>query len=100
MKAPVALSLTYLVLIVGLEILEKSLLGGNLGPGKKYLAPPPKIPRRHPSRLPPPFSWETQPPLLGFSIKKPTPLLPGALDSPFPSPEKKKIKNIRNAHQV
>ena len=41
-----------------------SKLGGNFGPEKKYLAPPPKFPTDtlH-ARGPPPLSWETPPPL-------------------------------------
>ena len=54
--------------------------------------------RHPPGPLTPP---PERPPLLGFSLKKSTPPLPKALfDSPFPLPEQKKIKNIRNVHQA
>ena len=71
-------------------------LGGPFGPEKKNLAPPP-IPQftTHtlPAPSPPPPSWETLPPFLGFSIKNrpPPPCRPGL---PL-----QKIKNIRNVHQ-
>ena len=61
-------------------------LGGNFGPEKKYVTPPPAPPNishKHPS---PPHPPRNPPPLLGFSSKISPPLLPGASDSPFPSP--------------
>ena len=78
-------------------------LGGHFGPEKKYLAPPPPpIPQFAADTLPPPRpspSWRP-PPLVEFSIKnRPPPHLPAPRSPPFPSPEQKKIKNIRNVHQ-
>ena len=59
---------------------------------RKIFSPP------GPSPPPPPGN---PPPLLGFSIKIETPPpRPGASDSPFRLPKQKKIKNIRNVHQV
>ena len=83
-------------------VLNKDRLGGDFGPEKKYLAPPPhpnspQTPSRPAPRLPPP-TRETPPP--GIFHKKSPPPPPGASHSPFPSPEQKKIKNIRNVHQV
>ena len=76
---------------------------GISAPKKKNLAPPPPNSPQTPSRPlpppPPPPAGETPP--LGFSMQNRPPLPPGPLGSPFPSPEqKKKIKNIRNVHQV
>ena len=74
-----------------------TLLGGRFGLEKKNIAPQ-KIPQFHlpgPSAPPPPGN---PPPFLGFSIINQPPPAPGA-DSPFPLPEQKKIKNIRNVHQ-
>ena len=73
-------------------------------PGKKYSAPPPPLkfpadtllaPQAASSsgRTPPPPSWDFQ----KKKKKKTSPLL--ALECPFPSPEQRKIKNIRNVHQ-
>ena len=75
-------------------------LGGHFGPEKKYLVPPPKLPKsaQTPSRPLGP-SWRP-PPLVGFSIKNLPPPLPAPSDSPFPVPQQKKIKNIRNVRQV
>ena len=77
-----------------------STLGGNFGPEKKYLAPPPQFPANTlPAPRPPGPHPPGRPPPLGFSIKISPPDPPGASDSAFPSPEQKKIKNIRNVHQ-
>ena len=73
-------------------------LGGHFGPEKKYLAPPPpKTFLETASWPPPPISWETPPP--GIFNNKPTPAPSWRLGLPFPAPEQKKIKNIRNVHQ-
>ena len=70
-------------------------LGGNFGAEKKYLAPPaPQFPTDTlPAPRPaPPFSWKNPPP--GIFKKKTDPRPhPGASDSPFPSPSRK--KNIK-----
>ena len=72
----------------------------NFGPERKNLAPPPpQILRKH---LPNPASplrppARRPPPLLGFSIKCPSPSR--RLRLPLLLPEQKKIKNIRNVHQ-
>ena len=66
---------------------------------KKKMWPPPPIPQFDADTLPAPrplLLLET--PLLGFAIKNRQPL-PSASDFPFPLPEQKKIKNIRNVHQ-
>ena len=66
-----------------------------------HFAPPPPFPAD--TLLAPrplPLSWETPPtPGMGFSMENRPPHPPGASDSPFPSPEQKRIKNIRNVHQ-
>ena len=72
-------------------------------PKKKYLAtpPPPQIPRKHPPSPSPPHPHppgRPPPPLLGFSITN-RPSLSRLLGLPFPLPEQKKKKNIRNVHQ-
>ena len=59
-------------------------------PADTLLAPPPRAPL-----------LENTPPLLGFSIKKLTPAPSWRLELPLPLPQaEKKIKNIRNVHQV
>ena len=77
-------------------------LGGHFGPEKKNLAPPPqKIPKFAAGTLPAPRpSRPSPPPPPGIFNQKPIPHPPGASDSPFPLPEQKKIKNIRNVHQA
>ena len=58
---------------------------------KKYLAAPlPRIPRKHPPGplATPPLSLGRTPPSWDVQLKT------------VPSPEQKKIKNIRNLHQV
>ena len=79
-------------------------LGGHFGPPKKYLAPPPKNPQFAADTLLTPWPLLETPPPLEFSIKNlhppPPPPLPAASDSPFPLPEQKKIKNIRNVCQA
>ena len=76
-------------------------LGGRFGPEKKIFSPPPpKIPNspQTPSRPLP--ILEPAPPPRGIFNKETTAPPPGASDSPFPLPEPKKIKNIRNVHQA
>ena len=68
---------------------------------KKYLTippPPKKIPNspQTPSR---PLPLLENPPPCGFFNKKPMPP-PSQRLGPFPLPERRKIKNIRNVHQV
>ena len=68
-------------------------LGGNFGPEKKYLAPPPPQIPKFPSNTlpapPPPTRRGDPPPLLGFSMKNlPPPLRP--LGLPFPTPPSRK----------
>ena len=67
-------------------------------PQKKIFCPPPPIPRKHPPgpSPPPPSPARETPPLLGFSIKSRARPPPGASDSPFPSPEQKKMKISKN----
>ena len=60
-------------------------LGGNFGPEKKKIWPPPQIPRKHPSAARP-SPARPPPPLLAFSIKAEPPPLRGASDSAFSSP--------------
>ena len=60
-------------------------------PRKKYLAPPPPIPRKHPPGASPPTRPETPPPLLGFSIRNRPLLFPAPWTPPPPPPRKKKI---------
>ena len=68
---------------------------------KKKLAPPKKNPQFAAETLPAPRPLlKPPPPLVGFSIKNGSPPPPGDSDSPFPLPEHKKIKNIRNVHQL
>ena len=70
-------------------------------PRKKIFSPPPPnspIRRRHPPGPSAPLPPGDPPP--GIFKKKINPPPPGASDSPFPLPEQKKIKNIRNVHQV
>ena len=75
------------------------ILGGRFGPEKKYLAPPPpkKFPADTLPATPPPLCWENAP-LLAVFNKNRRPPPPGTSPPPFPSPEQKKIKNIRNVH--
>ena len=79
---------------------SKKRLGGNFGPEKKYLAPPPpKFPANTlPASRPPPPPTREPPSLLKFSIKKSPPPLPAPRTPPSPPPSRK-IKNIRNVHQ-
>ena len=68
-------------------------LGGNFGPEKKYLAPSPQIPLKHPpgpSPHPPPPAEET--PLLGFSMTMRPPPLPAPRSPLSPPPSRKKLK--------
>ena len=69
-------------------------------PKRIFSPPPPNSPicRRHPpatSAPPPPRH-----PPCGIFNKQSRPPPPGASNSPFPLPEQKKIKDIRNVHQV
>ena len=64
-------------------------------PQKKYLAPPPQIPRKHPpSPLPPRPQPPGRTPPPGIFQYKSSPLPPGASDSLSPPPSKKKKKYI------
>ena len=75
---------------------NRIILVGISAPKKKNFAAPPKFPA---DTLLAPHLGEPPPPGLGFSFKKnQPPPLPGASDTPFPSPERK--KKIRNVHQV
>ena len=70
-------------------------------PRKKIFSPPPppnfvQTPSRPLAPPPPPAR---RPPSPGIFSKIIFPPNPGASDSPFPSPEQEKIKNIRNVHQ-
>ena len=71
-------------------------LGGDFGPEKKYLAPPPpKTTPQTPSQpLASPSSpaWEDPPPPRGIFNKESSPPSPGASDSPFPCPQSRKNK--------
>ena len=60
----------------------RSLLGGNFGPEKKYLAPPPKIPRTNPPAPSPPRPHPPGRPPPGVFNKK----SPQRLGLPFPLP--------------
>ena len=83
------------------KILSTSCTWWAFRPRKKIFSPPPPSPRKQPpSPSPPPPLSPGRPPLLGFSIENRPPPLPGASNSPFPSPEHQKIKNIRNVHRV
>ena len=79
-------------------------LGGHFGPKKKYLAPPPpNSPTRcrhppGPSAPPPPGEPPPPPPGI-FNKNRPAPLPTARTPLPPPRAEKK-IKNIRNVHQV
>ena len=70
-------------------------------PRKKIFSPPtpPKFPNspQTPFR---PLRLEEPPPLLEISIKIDLPPPPAPRTPPSPSPSRKKIKNIRNVHQV
>ena len=74
---------------------------------KKIFSPPPPPPPNRPNSLqtpsrpprPPPHPLLGEPPPSGIFNKNRPPSLPVAPGSPFPSPEQKKIKNIRNVHQ-
>ena len=76
--------------------------GGNLGPEKKYLAPPPppnspRTPSR-PLASPPPLGRPHPPP--GIFNKKSDRLPSWRLGLPLPLPgAEKKLKNIRKVHQ-
>ena len=75
---------------------------GHFGPEKNIFSPPLplQIPQFSADTLPAPLPLSLlETPLLGFSIKIENPPPPAASDSPFPLPEQKKIKNIRNVHQ-
>ena len=77
-----------------------SLLGGRFDPEKKIFSPPPpKFPNSPQTPFRPLALAETPPPPPpGIFNKKNRSPLPGASDSPSPSPNRK--KNIRNVHQV
>ena len=69
---------------------NRTILGGNFDPEKKYLGPwpPPPIPREHPPG--PSLPAPTRLPAI-FKKNRPAPP-PGASDSPFPSPRAGKYK--------
>ena len=75
---------------------------GTFRARKKIFSPPPRqkqspIRRTHPPGPIP--SWNPPPPFCGIFNKRTDPP-PWRFGLPFPLPEQKKIKNIRNVHQV
>ena len=64
-------------------------LSGNFGPEKKYLAPPPQIPKHPPGRSPP---CPPRPPPPGIFNKKSSPPTPAPRTPPSPPPNRKKLK--------
>ena len=82
---------------------EKVLFLVGISAPKKNIYPPPPPHRHSPGTLPPPAPppRKPPPPSLCF-LFKPAPLAASSDASPLPPPQnrKKKIKNIRNVHQV
>ena len=76
-------------------------LGGHFSPEKKIFSPPPPHSPQRPSwpLAPPALTRPGDPPTPGIFNKKSRPPPSRRLGLPFPSPEQKKIINIRNVHQ-